>query len=400
MKAKFIAQPLRAFGGWTASWLLETLRDPNITRLDLAVAWIKRSGLARFRDDFVAFHRRGGVASAILGIDEGGATVQGLRLANELFDRVHIYYEPGRRRTFHPKVYLASGAECASLLIASSNLTAGGLFSNYEAALACQLELGQEEDRKLVTQVQAWLEALYSDSSLCLPLTDDLLASVVGDPRYRVRDEDRSTRADLTKPDDYDGVALADTHELFGQSILRRAGFPPSLHVSDRRQGTARGSPRVTHKPRADRARVRLRWWKQMSAADAQHPTGRRTNVTGNLKLAKARHSIDQRSFFVDRMFRDADWETRQMPRGPLRTALIPFDVTIDGSSLGEVQLKVDHAEFRIAHQGNIPTWLHWMTLGAVLRQNDHTGAWVILEALSDGRFRLTITRTEPESAG
>jgi len=400
MKARFIAQPLIALGGRTAAWLLETLRDPNIVRLDLAVAWMKRSGLARFKDDFVAFHRRGGVASAILGIDEGGATVQGLRVANELFDSVHVYYEPGRR-TFHPKVYLASGAESASLLVASSNLTAGGLFSNYEAALACELEFDHEEDRKLLAEVQEWFKALYSDSGLCLPLTDELLASLVTDERYKVADEDRWKRARSTGADDYDGVAVANTHELFGRSILQRAPLPPPLRPSKGAPRAAKGRPAPAQMRPATRVKAPPRWWKQLARADAQQPNRQNTSVTAVLRLSKAQHGIDSQTYFRYVLFRAAKWETVEA-RGVQRDkALITFDVVVDEVDLGEVQMVVDHAPHREARQHNIVTLIHWgPVLGPRLRRTDFTGAWVLLEALPAGRFRLTITRTEPKFRG
>ena len=127
MQISFQGQPIKSFGGWSADWLAERLQDVSVQRLEIAVAWVKRSGLSRVRDGLVAFRKRGGKTSAIVGIDEGGATVQGLELALQLIDDVRVYHVLGRR-TFHPKVYFASGVSSAHLLVGSNNLTAGGLF--------------------------------------------------------------------------------------------------------------------------------------------------------------------------------------------------------------------------------------------------------------------------------
>ena len=392
MKLTFLAQPFPSFGGSTATWLTDVLVNSSATRLQLAVAWVKRSGLARLNDSLAAFRQRGGEASAIVGIDEGGATAQGLRLAMEVFDSVHIYHERGSR-TFHPKVYLASGATMANILIGSSNLTAGGLFSNNEVGLKCELDLKQEFDRALFEEVREWFDMLYSDSEVCLPLTAELLAALLDDPSYRVGDENRPRRPGAPAEEDHDSIVTPPrTQNLFGTSTLRKTGFPPPLQVSETSQG----------KQRATRRRMRTerpahRWWKCMPRADAQQPQRGKTNVTGVLRLAKARHPIDSQTYFRHQMFGDAEWETLQTPNGLRDTAHIPFEVVIDGANLGEIKLKVDHSQHREAGQRNIVTLIHWGRLGSALRQTDYTGAWVVLEAWADGRHRLEISWVEPK---
>ena len=392
MKLTFLAQPFPSFGGSTATWLTDVLVNSSATRLQLAVAWVRRSGLARLNDSLAAFRQRGGEASAIVGIDEGGATAQGLRLAMEVFDSVHIYHERGSR-TFHPKVYLASGATMANILIGSSNLTAGGLFSNNEVGLKCELDLKQEFDRALFEEVREWFDMLYSDSGVCLPLTAELLAALLNDPSYKVGDENRPRRPSAQSEEERDSIVSAPrTQNLFGVSTLRKTGFPPPLQVSEKSQG----------KQRATRRRMRTerpvhRWWKRMSPSDAQQPPGKNTAVTGNLKLTKARHRIDSQRYFRYDMFGAANWKGVQTKRGPLEIATLRFEVVIEGRLHGEIPLKLDHAEHRIANQHNVATWLHWGSFGPTLRQTDYTGAWVVLEAWADGRHRLEISWVEPK---
>lgn len=137
MKVSFLGQPFERYG-WTADWLNEPLARESGGMLQAAVAWAKRSGLARVQESIQFFRERGGVASAIVGIDEGGATKQGLELALDTFDAVYIFHDQSSR-TYHPKVYLLHVQDYARLIVGSNNMTAGGLYNNYEATLICGL---------------------------------------------------------------------------------------------------------------------------------------------------------------------------------------------------------------------------------------------------------------------
>lgn len=404
MEVSFRAQPFAAFGGWTANWLEEALGDPDIDHLRVAVAWAKRSGLSRIRDVLTKFREGGGNASMVLGVDAGGATVQGLRLSVELFNAVHVFHERSRR-TFHPKVYLAFGSSSAHLLVGSNNVTAGGLFSNYEGSLLCRLDLHREEDRRLFDVVNSWFETMLADTEVCKPLTPDLLDTLIKDPRYGVGDEDQ-TKGDIQKEHDYDGVLTDPTDdEIFGSGSSPKAGMPPPVQVPPSPVAAVPQSPPPAAgptpqpSPGAAPAPVAHRWWKQMSASDAQQPPTPTSHAIGHLKLAKAGHDINLKSYFRNTLFGSATWAAQHTSPGLKEEAIVTFDVVIDGQPLGQIALKIDHAEYRIANQINIPTWLHWGPLGATLRQTNYTGAWVVIEQRADGSHRLEITYTPPPQA-
>ena len=80
------------------------------------------------------------------------------------------------------------------------------------------------------------------------------------------------------------------------------------------------------------------------------------------------------------------------------RAVLVPFDVTIDGVNHGRKRLKLSHSANRVAAQNNAPTFLHTGDLQSVLSNATpgHAGHWIALEAMSDGTYRLTITRQSP----
>jgi HKD family nuclease len=409
LEIHFHGQPFELFG-WSSDWIKSRLNDTDITTFRLAVAWVKRSGLVRLQPDLSAFRTRGGTASVIVGIDEGGATKQGLELALGLFNEVCVFYDRASR-TYHPKVYLASGPQKAHLMIGSNNLTAGGLFNNYETALMCDLDLTLSADQDLLQEVLAWFNLLYRDR-VCRLLDQNLLEILVNDVCYRIGDEDRPQRDRREEVEDYDGVIPAISDEsVFGISSSPKRGMAPGIAVLPDATAGAAGTVAPTTPTRPDAtagpplpvvpsssvpsrpvAPPVVRWSKQMSRADAQHPQTPRTNPTGCLKLAQAGQDIDQKTFFRYQMFADANWTSEQQRRGIVEEAIVPFDIIIDGTSHGRVHLKIDHAEFRIADQGNTPTWLHWGPLQPTLRVGNHTGAWVIITRQSDGTYRLEIT--------
>lgn len=74
MPARFVAQPYED-GDDLNEFLAEVAADQTLMRLQVAVAWAKRSGLSRVRSSLEAVRQRDGVVSVVLGIDEGVAAL-------------------------------------------------------------------------------------------------------------------------------------------------------------------------------------------------------------------------------------------------------------------------------------------------------------------------------------
>jgi len=376
MKTSFIGQPFDPFG-WTADWLNERLNNENLNRLEIAAAWVKRSGLSRVQTSLEIFRKRGGFTSVIVGIDEGGATKEGLTLAYTLFEKAYVFHDRSSR-TFHPKVYLFTGNTQAHILIGSSNVTAGGLFNNYEASLSCELDLTISEDKALLQQVRFWFDTLYSDS-VCKVLDIDLFDLLVKDITYRIGDENKPR----IKPQEegYDNGLIGNLEKLFGTSSSSKKGMAPYQSENKRiynpendpeertsainhSKSNPLGSPEIPSEGLSkdySSAQKPLRWFKKMSASDAQRPSNPNSNPTGSLKLTKAGLHIDQKTFFREEMFGFANWSSEERPG--VEEAIIPFEVIFDSDTLGQFTLKIDHRESRIASQDNVPTWLHWGSL-------------------------------------
>lgn len=383
-------------------FFMQVADDADLINLRIAVAWVKASGLDRVRDEVSAITARGH-SSLILGVDERGASEEGLRLAQELFSEVFVFHDPGGG-TFHPKVYSAASEERAIAFIGSNNLTAGGLYWNHEAAVELQLDLTSDEDRGFLGELELYFERLLGDSEVCLPLTDDLLKRLLAERRFGIGPERRPSRPDEGEGPEDDDSAVDDEpgqERIFGRSRYARRRDPRRrARTTDRRD---RRTPQ-SRTPAAGRGAtaatgaaptVVKRWTKTMSASDAQQKSTPRTQVTGNIKLTEAGHDFDWTTYFRDTFFADLNWHSTDKPRGTLETADVDVEVFVDGVSVGTYEMVVDHAAYRrlagTRDQSNVPTWLKWRAFGAYLREHPLAGRVASLERMSDDSFRLHI---------
>lgn len=408
MTFRFVAQGAGLEGN-LHRFLLDVAENEDLTSLSIVVAWARDSGLSRISELVEQVNRRG-TTRLILGIDEGGGTIEGLRSAADMFGEVFVYHYPSSG-TFHPKVYLAEGSDLATAFVGSNNMTAGGLYRNCEAGVVGELDLSDPHDVQFVEGIRTFLGRLLDDSDVCRPLSNELLEQLISDSRYRIGPERR-----LRPGDPQSGSDIASTPSAFGRSrypLTRdpaaaksvpgegvRAAQGTSVPAGSGQSGVSgAGTPLAegsdTEIETGDRRAVK-RWFKRMSASDAQQRQTEETNVTGNLKLTQAGHLINHEVYFRHDFFGPVTWSSEAKPKGFLETAEVAIEVYVDGAPLGTFAMVVDHADYRIAGQDNVPTWLKWKEFGTYLQGHDHRDDWVILERLSDGSFRLFI---EPEPA-
>lgn len=411
-----------------AACLHRILADNAIERLTVVVAWTRFRGLARLRPELEGFRARGGTTRLIVGIDEGGATRPGLLLACKLFDEPSVFHDRAGG-TFHPKIYLAEGPEQAVLMVGSSNATPGGWFSNYEASLEVRFALPDESEHPALAAVRSYLGALEGEDELLRPLTEELVDRLVEDRAFNVSGHEQRSRRLQTPPSEDAGAADVDASgslpvleggdELFGGRRSPRPVLPPlseadkleltalELPVDDEaeadeplstpedepeREATPPAPPTARGGRRGPAPALAARWSKVLPRGDAQHPAPG-SNPTGNVRLTKARHDIDWRTWFRRTLFSPATWRhdvDRQGNR--IERATIPFDVTIAGISLGTISLDVTHAPHRESGQANHTTVLHWGPLMSVVRSTDYTRNTLTLERHSDGSYKLDLS--------
>ena len=149
----------------------------NWTHFRAAIAFAKRSGTRHIFQALNEFAQRGAV-EIIVGIDHCGTSVEGL---SELLNAVEpngqiIVFRNNGPYTFHPKVYLFKSSGAAEVYLGSGNLTEGGLFTNYEAMIRLELDLGDSGQRVFLQSVEDVLDG-WADlaSGTARVLDDDLL---------------------------------------------------------------------------------------------------------------------------------------------------------------------------------------------------------------------------------
>jgi HKD family nuclease len=387
VRARLISTPFDDTAPPLGQILKDALADERFMRLDMVVAWVKRSGLRLIAPDIERFRDRGGEVHAIVGVDERGATRQGLELVRAKCNEVIVYREPAGG-TFHPKLYLFRGTRKAMLIVGSSNMTRGGLFDNYEASLCIELEL--PADNRLLESADKYIDLLRAQEEVALGLDDTLMARLISSPF--VQDEDRHRHA--TSADSESRAPILP----FGRVSAKKVAAPAT---PSRTRGTRTPVARPARRPgrtvgETQDTEIERRWFKPLSASDAQQPPTGGTNVTGVLRLTRSDFDIDQTTFFRQTLLRTANWRRATVSGQPAEVADINFEVRIDQRFVGRRRLRVSHAAHREEAQRNVTTVLHWGPLSALLRAQTRTGSWVVIDVDSDGQFGLSIQRSRP----
>ncbi len=146
-------------------------------RARIAVAWARDDGVSRLFD---AIGQRITRMEFLVGINETGTTVEALLRILQQQASLRVFYKHPSQ-TFHPKIYwLDDGAletEMATIIVGSSNLTTGGLITNFEASLVAEIETNTitEHDRALLRSMHAiWDNLVNSPYTHTIAATEDV----------------------------------------------------------------------------------------------------------------------------------------------------------------------------------------------------------------------------------
>lgn len=176
-RVKLVEQPA---GSRLGDWLNGNLCG-DWTEFRAAIAFVKRSGVKHIAARLAAFAQSRQV-ELIAGVDHAGTSYEGLK---GLMDAVSpngriVVFHNQLPHTFHPKVYLFKSADRAEIVVGSGNLTEGGLYTNYEASVQVELDLGVETDREALESLEAALDG-WADapSGTSMELNEARLESLV-----------------------------------------------------------------------------------------------------------------------------------------------------------------------------------------------------------------------------
>jgi len=154
-------------------YLKQQLEEGGWEEFRCAVAFVKRSGVQHISEGLRDFSRTGKITIAV-GVDCRGTSFEGLRDLLECLEGrgdIFVFHNEGNY-VFHPKVYVFKCKDKALVVVGSGNLTQGGLFTNYEAALSVSLNLNHESSRELLAHVDRMLDEWTREGTpTCVKLT-------------------------------------------------------------------------------------------------------------------------------------------------------------------------------------------------------------------------------------
>ena len=143
MNIRLFLQPI---DGTCGDQLITLLSDQEFNRFYINVAFVKWSGLSRLWEALQSFKDRGGTLQASIGIDQQGTTIDAVRLLRNISDRLYIVYSTQSTTTYHPKLYVLEGDKKSVVIYGSSNLTAGGLWTNVEGFVIVEFDFPTDVD--------------------------------------------------------------------------------------------------------------------------------------------------------------------------------------------------------------------------------------------------------------
>lgn len=195
--------------GNLGSKIIELLNSHEYSRLNISVAYAKLSGVNRLKPYLLNFKHSGGQINCFVGIDQCNTTYEALCELFEICDNLYIIHNQNPSHTYHHKVYMFDqnklNPEKAWLAIGSNNLTAGGLFINYESCSVDYLDLSNFNDetcyKDTLNLFELYANENYSISSHVdsIKLIDKLLVN-----KYIIKERYSRITKNRTQPHDND----------------------------------------------------------------------------------------------------------------------------------------------------------------------------------------------------
>ena len=158
------------FSGQLGDRLIELLDSADYHTLNVAVAFAKNSGVLRVKDAFSHFRERGGSVNVYVGVDLGGTSYEALTTLRLHTDSLNVIHSE-RGQTFHSKIYQFSGEKSGLLVVGSHNLTAGGLWRNFESSVHIPIDGEKAAEAKMSKEMGDYFQELAGLATSFMPIT-------------------------------------------------------------------------------------------------------------------------------------------------------------------------------------------------------------------------------------
>ncbi|MBL3518902.1 hypothetical protein H0A43_00245 [Arcobacter lanthieri] len=169
---ELINQP---FTGQLGDRLIDLLNSSDFHTFNIIVAFAKNSGVLRIKNSLEKFRERGGVINAYVGVDLGGTSYEALTALLLHTDSLNIVHSE-KGQTFHSKIYQFVGEEKGLIVVGSHNLTAGGLWTNFESSTLIHTGKSNSSEAEIQKRVEHYIMELTSlkDSFKPIKTQDDI----------------------------------------------------------------------------------------------------------------------------------------------------------------------------------------------------------------------------------
>jgi len=323
----------------------------------ILVAYAKMSGVSRLQNEILKFKEKGGQVKAVVGIGNKNTSVQAVRLLHQLCNEFYIYHNESPSTEFHPKVYAFEKINQRGLIfIGSSNLTAGGLYTNYETTTLLDLNLHNERQANIFDRFKNMFIFYATPSEYSKEVTLRFIQELI------------------------DGDYLAD------ESTERREG-----HRDDGSNRQRIFGARTFHAPTV-KVKGTLVWRKKnLPETDVQYvPPNSTRNPTGCLRLTQAGFRVNgqliiPQSYFRNIVFGGFNWNV--IRNNPYEEGtMVLFSITILGNHIGEYRLQIRHKPSGEAGQKNYTTSISWGTVARYLGRQELIGRTLNLYAPPTGQ--------------
>lgn len=335
----------------------QLLRLPNISYCLIGTAFMNSAGAAMVVDKLSAIAPN---LQLIVGVRNGVTSKQSIEIL-----KAHNIYPicvdtATQAFIFHPKVYLAHNQTNATLIIGSANLTSGGFVKNIESSAILNLDLFNQEDLLLMQKVINNFNLLvnqYPQNIFQLNDTFDLDEMV---RQGILVDETRLPRR-------------VNAHAQVGQG---RTEQRPVMHINTRRMAPVQSARaqnvvnipiQFTNVAIGSIINNQLLWRSgPLTRRDLNIPIGTNTHATGSmlLKVGDPSQHIDQRHYFRDVVFTNAQWLPDSNPQySHIERCFVRFRVIIKGIDYGIHELRLSHntrTDTETYRQNNSITQIHW----------------------------------------
>ena len=163
------------FTGQLGNRLIALLDSSDYHTLNIVVAFAKNSGVLRIIGSLEKFRNQGGKVNIYVGVDLGGTSYEALTALLLHTDSLYVVHSE-KRQTFHSKIYHFLGDEKELIAVGSHNLTAGGLWTNFESSIIVPLDTSCDNKNQIVNDVKVYISELHSLKDSFMPITtqDDI----------------------------------------------------------------------------------------------------------------------------------------------------------------------------------------------------------------------------------